>query len=171
MTNEKRLLRASIHLLEGDKKIDAHRRLSEIDAVLLKRGREHYFCKMTFDTLAIERLKVKKMLVEGPNQLLEKKMVRLENEMSRMCMAIAENYIRKGDFRKYPEQDQMEMVQQATIRCWSKLDLYKPEKKHSPLAYFTSAVYSTFCNYLRVYYRNKNREIPFEKIDNVGEVM
>lgn len=133
-----------------------------------------YFCKKKFDDFAKKRFELKNQIASCTDQdklvVLQKAFDSVENRMVGMCHLIAIRFSRRADYQNYPYEDRQEMIALATLRCWRKLDLYRFGVGLSPLAYFTQAVFSTYSNYLRDYYKKKSREIKIESISNYGDV-
>ena len=133
-----------------------------------------YFSKNDYNRLCALRAELRKELSDTEDvekiAQLERRATAVENKMVKMLKSIADNYAKRQDYRKYPDFVVSEFVQVATIKMWRRMDLYNFLLKKSPLAYFTQAVFNSFCNSLRAYYRTKNREFCIEAIENYGEV-
>lgn len=115
-----------------------------------------YFKNTVFDTLFIERM----------NCTDEGRLRKIEHDMANMIIAMVKNFIRHPFFNGYPEHFKTDLIGEGVTAIWSKLNSFDIEKGRNYFAYFTAIAKNAFVAKLRIYYNNKNMNIPMDAIEN-----
>lgn len=116
-----------------------------------------YFKNSDFDLLFVEW---KQIQVSNPRKLA------IEAKMAGMITTMVTNLIRHPFYVRYPEEFRKDMIQEGVIQIWIKVGGFDRSVGTNYFAYFTSVAKNAFIAQLRDHYKNKNRNIPLDVMEN-----